>query len=97
MNKKLNELTEKEYKVLNDLGMLFELFPTASGSWYNDCNKIPEPLRVINWDNILQSLNEHLEEVRRSGNDCEDDVHYLYEGILTTVYGEDVFKWINKQ
>lgn len=37
--KKLEDLTELEYKVLNSVGQLFKVYPQATGDYDNDCNK----------------------------------------------------------
>lgn len=37
--KSLVELTQKEYQGLYEVGMLWEIYPDASGSWQKDCNE----------------------------------------------------------
>jgi len=39
MKKKFKNLSRKEYTVLKDLGLLFELFPQAIGNYNEDIKK----------------------------------------------------------
>jgi hypothetical protein len=56
---------------------------------------IPKPLENIEWDTLVEFLNGYLEELPK-GNDNEDDPHYIYENVLKLVYGNNIFKFINK-
>lgn len=38
--KELKDLSLEEYNSLNKLGMLYEFYPSASGSWNKDCKEI---------------------------------------------------------
>jgi hypothetical protein len=56
---------------------------------------IPKPLEYIEWNHLVEALNSYLEELSK-GNYDDDDDHYIYERVLETVYGKDIWKFINK-
>jgi hypothetical protein len=46
---------------------------------------------------VIIMCEDHMKDVEK-GNYIDDDFyHYLYEEVMSALYGSDVFKWINKQ
>ena len=56
---------------------------------------IPKPLENIGWGSLVESLDSYLIELSK-GNYDSDDEHYIYERVLETVYGKDIWNFVNK-
>jgi hypothetical protein len=59
-------------------------------------NSIPKPVDNINWNDIIDSTDRLMKAIAL-GNFQEDDIQNCYEWLLETIYGDDVFDWINKR
>lgn len=58
---------------------------------------IPLPLHTINWNRILNVAEDRMTSIAGSFGNCyEDAKQYMYEEVMKTIYGADVFEWINK-
>lgn len=58
LNKKLEELTREEYVLLLKSGMLWEIYPSATGVYAKDCIEEPSitllDVKICKWANIKQ-------------------------------------------
>ncbi len=54
----------------------------------------PTPLKNIDWAPLLRQAKEHVEEAKKGQVD-DDSAHYIYETVMTTIYGRDFWKWYN--
>lgn len=57
----------------------------------------PQLKEDIDWSTVISYAEDTVGQVI-SGNYHEDrdDVQYMWEEVMTTVYGEDFFEWFNK-
>jgi|AntRauTorckE6833_2_1112554.scaffolds.fasta_scaffold00137_34 hypothetical protein len=86
-------------KIGEDGCTISELFPKENEKQQkeNEKQQIPEPLE----DQDLQKLNEICEEylkfvVSPEYYEDNDYDHYIFEKALKTVYGDDIFNFINE-
>lgn len=60
----------------------------------------PKPLENIDFKHIIRDAKSYIEELAKEDGcnheDCDCE-HYMFENVMKTVYGKDIFKWINKQ
>jgi len=60
----------------------------------------PQPLENIDFKNVIRDAKNYIEELAKEDGynhescDCE---HFMYETVMKTVYGNNIFKWINKK
>lgn len=96
--KKLTEIDEETFNVLRDQGFLKTLYPNAPDHHYSDIIRTPQPLpeSEIDITSIIKFVKDVVKELE-DGRDDEDIPQWAYETIMKAVYGNDIFKWINKQ
>ncbi len=51
----------------------------------------PQQLENIDWSSVIAQANNLLD----NPSEDDDDAHYLYEEVMMTVFGKDVFDYIN--
>ena len=59
-------------------------------------NDVPKPQLVIDWGALAIMCGEHINDVK-NGSVHHDDKHYIFETLLETVYGSNIWEWYNKQ
>jgi hypothetical protein len=47
----------------------------------------------IDWDEVIQLTEQHLDEVEDGESEDSDTVHLIFEAVLTAVYGTGVHSW----
>lgn len=60
-------------------------------------DSIPKPLNDINIDAIKNIAKEELEYLTKNGENSKDIDNFMYETVMKTVYGNDVFNYINSK
>lgn len=61
-----------------------------------DKESIPKVKDYIDWTPVINIAKEMIDEMSEGDYyDCRDDEHFLYEAVMTSMYGDDVFEWIN--
>jgi hypothetical protein len=55
----------------------------------------PKPKENPDFSNLVQECEDVLDEFEKNGYIDEDTDHYMYEAIMTRVYGESVWNWLN--
>ena len=55
----------------------------------------PQQLEELNLARLRKICQDYIDEVERDAWASEDTRHYIYEIALETVFGEDVFNWVN--
>lgn len=60
-------------------------------------DSIPKPLNDINIDAIKNIAKEELEYLTKNGKNSKDIDHFMYETVMKTVYGNDIFNYINSK
>lgn len=50
----------------------------------------------INWNGVIELLEDHVKRIVEEGTPDEDDAHYMYEEVVDAVYGSKAFwDWYN--
>ena len=52
-------------------------------------------VKTFSSQRIVDICENYMDSLEK-GENREDDPHYMFEDLLITVYGKDVFDWINK-
>lgn len=50
----------------------------------------------MDWDNVIRAIEDYVLVARRDKYLLKDFDHYLFETVMETVYGKDIWKWWNK-
>jgi len=59
--------------------------------------EIPQPMKNINIKSLMELCDEYLEYYKDPHYRMNNDYRVsIYEKALTTIYGREVFKWIEK-
>ena len=84
--KNYKDLTQKEKEKLASI--MLEVI-------YGVQNKpVPKPLEDIDITRLIDSCNFYLDRIAK-GSDDEDDPHYIYETVMSVIYGDDIWKFLN--
>lgn len=57
----------------------------------------PRPLQNPDWDRLIAQCEDYMDFLYHHSYEEKDSDHYLYEAVLSTVYGRTVWIWINKR
>ena len=58
----------------------------------------PKALENIDWSSVIEQAQAHLDYVESPDyHEDNDNDHYLFEEVMMTVFGRDIFDWINEQ
>lgn len=63
----------------------------------SDLDSTPKPLENINVDAIKKIAQEELEYVTENGENSKDIEQWMYEAVMKSVYGDNIFKYINSK
>lgn len=60
---------------------------------------VPQPLEdsEIDLSSLKRTCVDHVNAINEQGEDNDDVEHYIYEEAMTTIFGPDIFTWINKK
>jgi hypothetical protein len=58
---------------------------------------IPKPLDNIDWVPLTNYVVTSVKEVANGDGEPKDFEHWLFEMVMETIYGPDIWKWWNKQ
>lgn len=50
----------------------------------------------VNISNLRTQAEEYIENVHKQGCPPKDAEHFIFEAVMTTFYGNDIWSWINK-
>jgi len=56
-------------------------------------NEVPDQLEVVDFTNLKLEVRNYLIAIR-DGRIPKDGEHYLFENLMKTLYGPDIFNWI---
>jgi hypothetical protein len=56
---------------------------------------IPKPLEKIDWNNLIKYCEDYLQNLAKR-EQCKDIDHYTCEKVLETIYGDNVWDFINQ-
>ena len=62
-----------------------------------ELNSMPKPLEDINIDAIKKIAQEELEYITKNGVNSKDIEHWMYETVMISVYGDDIFDYLNSK
>lgn len=86
INENNKEELESEIKRLNE--KLIEV---------NNVSVIPQVQENISWSALISQAKDIRDEIQDgSYHEDNDNAHYIYETVMLTIFGEDYFKWENK-
>ena len=97
--KQLKDLTEKEFNNLKNIGMLYEFYPDAPETYEEIKGKNINMLNDndINLSKLKNILKNYVENIIKNKEYPDDDInHYIYETVLETFYGNNIFEKLNK-
>jgi hypothetical protein len=59
----------------------------------------PDPLASedVNISELAKQASEYIEDVQRDGCPSKDAEHFIFESVMETFYGKDVWNWLNKR
>jgi hypothetical protein len=55
----------------------------------------PNVQLCIDWHELVELAKKNVDHVCEYGYEIKDIQHWAYECMMTTVFGDDVFKWVN--
>jgi len=89
-NLTFNFITMSKYDLTDEqaikLGFLPEPKPEAR-----------EPLKIMNFEIVKELAVNHMKSRESGEYHCDnDDATYVFEAVMEAVYGDDVFKYLNK-
>ena len=58
--------------------------------------EIPKPIPVRDFNPLIKMCESHLKDIAEKGYAEEDDKQYIFECVMKTIYGKDIFNWYNK-
>ena|SRR5579859_2002368 len=97
--KPLSELTSSEFRKLQSSGLLHTIYPDTPKNYvHTDKSMVhPKPPEDIDWSAVTKLAKDHIEQIANGKyHEDNDDKQWFYETVMTTVYGKNVFDWINK-
>ena len=94
MKKKIKNLTKEEFESLKENNFLQKLFPEASEIYEENFVVRPSIKKDIDWTSVIKECEGILNRIEHEKYSDEDNPTYLYENVMTTIYGNDVFKYI---
>lgn len=59
-------------------------------------NAPPAPIANPNFSSVIASAADYVSEIVKTGWSPEDSKQYIFEAVMTAIYGPDYFKWQNK-
>lgn len=62
----------------------------------DDLMDVPQQLENIDITALKRLCQEHIDDFN-TGNEDDDDEHYIYEAAMEAVFGKNVWKWINSR
>lgn len=80
----IDELIDLQQRINKQVKLLKE---------YN--NNIPQPVENPDFVSLTKMTNDILLDIYKQEYNNEDNQHYIYEATLETIYGKNIFKWIN--
>ena len=58
----------------------------------------PKQLKTINLESLVSTCQQHLDYIDSDDYyEDNDDAHYIYEEAMRTIFGKDVFNYINER
>lgn len=62
-------------------------------------NKVPQPLPLeqMNWQPLVAYVQSSVQEVAEEEGEPKDFEHWIFESVMETIYGKDIWKWWNNQ
>jgi len=59
-------------------------------------NIVPSIKENIDWSKMIQLACQNIVVIHDDGYEIKDIEHWAYECLMKTVFGDDVFRWVNE-
>jgi len=56
----------------------------------------PKPVEHPNLGDLKAVAQEYLDDIKENGRPSKDSKNYIFESVMKTFYGPDIFSWINE-
>lgn len=63
----------------------------------NRRKNMPKMIVDPNWDGLMDYVEESLDQVSRGDGFPKDFEHWIYENVMETLYGTDIWAWLNSR
>lgn len=57
--------------------------------------KIPSPVMAPDFSDLIKTVDVVLQDAVKEGHMDSNAKHWIFESVMTTIYGPDFFKWYN--
>lgn len=99
--KPLQELTEIEFNILKNSGLLKTIYPGSPEAYEDIRGKRPKPLQHPNFGSLVRLCEEYLDYCEDPDKHrMKDASHYIYEEVMKCIYGPNdksgIWDFINK-
>lgn len=56
---------------------------------------LPKPLMKMGWYEVQKLAENYIAHITEYGYEPKDAEHYIFEGVMETVYGKNIWDYIN--
>ena len=60
-------------------------------------SEVPKRKKKINWSDVITCAESHMEDIFKRKGTNEDDEHYIFEAVISAMYGKDIWDEYNQQ
>ena len=61
----------------------------------NRRNAPPDQLEEVDLTSLRAEAKNYIDTLHETGRQPKDSDHYMFENVMKTLYGPDIFDWIN--
>ena len=95
--KPLRELTEQQFDELKKSGLLKIIYPDAPKTFAEIKGTRPKPIDNPDLTKLIELCESCFDDLDKGEDEDSDNDHYIYEQTLKTIYGENVFDYVNSR
>jgi hypothetical protein len=88
--KLLRELSKNEFNKLKESGLLKTIYPDSPETYEEIHGIRPKPKTNPDFSSLIKMCEEYLDDIRNRDDDFD---HYLYQEVITCVYGYESGIW----
>ena len=92
----IKDLNKEDFESLKQSGLLKKIYPDASDNFEDIKGKRPKVKENIDWAPVLATLESTLDDIEEREWNDEDNSVYIYEAVVSAVYGQTWFDFTNK-
>ena len=94
--KPLRELNEQQFDELKKSGLLKIIYPDAPKTFSEIKGTRPKPIDNPDLTKLIELCESCFDDLDK-GERTKDGDHYIYEETLKTIYGKNVFDYVNSR